>query len=132
VTVADRRGREATYAARLQEKLAATEPPRHRSTEMVVDVIEALVTGDPIDLPLNIPNAGQCPDLPPDVVVESMCTVGASGICGRDRAVAPPALAALFTDPLAGSLDHARLLELASAIVDATAAWLPQFAATAG
>src|SRR5205823_5734703 len=117
------------------------------------------VTGDPIDLPLNTPNAGQCPDLPADVVVESICTVDASGIRGRDRAVAPPALAALlrqvvaaqeltvdaavagsrdtllaalFTDPLAGALDHARLVELSSAIVDATAAWLPQFAATAG
>jgi alpha-galactosidase/6-phospho-beta-glucosidase family protein len=157
VTVTDRRGREATYAARLAEKLTATEPPRHRSTEMVVDVIEALLTGAPIHLPLNVPNAGQCPDLPPDVVVESICTVDSNGIRGRDRAVAPPALAALlrrvsaaqeltvdaavsgsrdallaalFTDPLASALDHARLVELAGAIVDATAPWLPQFAAT--
>jgi alpha-galactosidase len=158
VTIADRRGREANYAARLAEKLAATEPPRHRSTEMVVDVIEALVTGAPIEVPLNIPNAGQCPDLPAEVVVESICTVDSSGIRGRDRAAAPPALAALlrqvvsaqeltvdaalsgsrdtlpaalFTDPLAGAIDHAQLVDLASAIVDATAAWLPQFAATA-
>ena len=157
VTVADRRGREATYAARLVEKLAATEPPRHRSTEMVVDVIEALLTGTPVDLPLNVPNTGQCPDLAPDVVVESICTVDSRGIRGRDRAIAPPALgallrrvsaaqeltidaaaagsrdallAALFTDPLASSLDHARLVEVANAIVDATAPWLPQFAAT--
>jgi len=124
---------------------------------MVVDVIEALLTGTPIDLPLNVPNAGQCPDLPPDVVVESICTVDSSGIRGRDRAVAPPALAALlrrvsaaqeltvdaavsgsrdallaalFTDPLASALDHARLVELTDAIVDATAPWLLQFAAT--
>jgi alpha-galactosidase len=156
VTVADRRAREANYEARLAEKLAATEPPRHRSTEMVVDVIEALVTGDPIDLPLNIPNVDQCPDLPADVVVESICTVDARGINGRDRTGAPPALAALlqrvaaaqeltidaavagsrdallaalFTDPLASGLDHARRVELADAIVDATAPWLPQFSA---
>ena len=158
VTVADRRGREANYRGRLAEKLSSTEPPRHRSTEMVVDVIEAMVTGDPIDLPLNIPNAGQCPDLPADVVVESICTVDARGVRGRDRAVAPPALAALlqrvsaaqeltidaavsgsrdallaalFTDPLASALDHDRLVDLAGAMIDATAPWLPQFAAPA-
>ncbi len=158
VTVDDRRGREAAYATRLAEKLSAAEPPRHRSTEMVVDVIEALVTGAPIDLPLNIPNAGQCPDLPAEVVVESFCTVDAHGIRGRDQAVAPPApaallrrvsaaqeltveaactgsretlLAALFTDPLASALDHDRLVQLADAIVDATAPWLPQFGASA-
>jgi alpha-galactosidase len=158
VTVTDRRAREATYAARLEEKMAATEPPRQRSTEMVVDVIEALVTGTATELPLNIPNAGQCPDLPDDVVVEAFCTVDASGIRGRDHAVAPPALrallrrvaeaqeltvesalsgsrdallAALFTDPLAGALDHDRRVQLVDAIVDATAGWLPQFDATA-
>ena len=158
VTVADRRGREATYVARLAEKMVATGPPRHRSTEMVVDVIEALVTGDPVELPLNIPNAGQCPDLPAEVVVEAFCTVDANGIRGRDRVVAPPALgallrrvsaaqeltveaalsgrrdtllAALFTDPLASALDHDRLAQLADAIVDATARWLPQFGASA-
>src|SRR5690242_17109926 len=84
VTVADRRDREARYAARLAEKVVATEAPRHRSTEMVVDVIEALLTGSPVDLPLNVPNAGQCPDLPPGVVVESVCTVDSTGIRGRD------------------------------------------------
>jgi alpha-galactosidase len=158
VTVDDRRAREAVYATRLTDKLSATEPPRHRSTEMVIDVIEALVTGAPIDLPLNVPNAGQCPDLPVDVVVESLCTVDARGVRGRDRAVAPPALAALlqrvsaaqeltveaarsgdrdtllaalFTDPLAGALDHQRLVQLTDAILDATAPWLPQFGATA-
>jgi alpha-galactosidase len=158
VTVADRRGREATYAARLDEKMAATEPPRHRSTEMVVDVIEALVTGNAVELPLNVPNAGQCPDLPADAVVEAFCTVDANEIRGRDRAIAPPALAALlrrasaaqemtveaaltgsrdalvaalFTDPLASALDHDRLVQLAGAIVDSTARWLPQFGASA-
>jgi alpha-galactosidase/6-phospho-beta-glucosidase family protein len=158
VTVADRRGREANYNARLAERLTATEAPRHRSTEMVVDVIEALVTGSPIDLPCNVPNAGQCPDLPPDAVVEAICTVDAHGIRGRDQAVAPPVLAellrrvsaaqeltveaavsgsrdlllaALFTDPLASALDHDELVQLADTIVDATAPWLPQFASTA-
>jgi alpha-galactosidase/6-phospho-beta-glucosidase family protein len=125
---------------------------------MVVDVIEALVTGAPVELPLNIPNSGQCPDLPADVVVEAFCTVDANAIRGRDRVVAPPALgallrrvaaaqeltvdaalsgsrdtllAALFTDPLASALDHDRLARLADAIVDSTAAWLPQFGASA-
>jgi len=39
-------------------------------------------------------------------------------------------LAARFTDPPASALDHAQLVELAGAIVEATARWLPQFAAT--
>ena len=41
------------------------------------------------ELPLNRPNAGQCPDLPADAVVESMCVVDGDGIRGRD--VAPRA-----------------------------------------
>ena len=38
-------------------------------------VIDALVTGRPGTFPLDIPNAGQCADLAPDVVAESMCVV---------------------------------------------------------
>jgi len=153
-TVADRQARERRYLDTLAEKRAATRAPRHRSTEMVVDVIEALMTGTPIELPCNVPNRGQCPDLPDDVVVESICTIDGAGIRGRDRAVAPPALAellrrvvtaqeltldasvhgdrdallaALFSDPLASALDHSELVRLRDAIVAATARWLPQF-----
>ena len=39
--------------------------------------------------PLNRPNTGQCPDLPDDAVVESICVVDGDGIRGRD--VAPRA-----------------------------------------
>jgi alpha-galactosidase len=154
-TVADRREREARYNARLAEKLASTDAPSHRSTEMVVDVIEAVLTDVAIELPCNIPNAGQCPDLPIGSVVETVCTIDGGGIRGRDRAVAPQVLAellrrivtaqeltveaaltgdrealvaALFSDPLSSSLDHGKLVELADAITGATAQWLPQFA----
>ena len=35
--------------------------------------------------PVNIPNAGQCPDLPADAVVESICVVDGDGITGPRR-----------------------------------------------
>ncbi len=38
---------------------------------------------------MNLPNAGQCPDLPTDVVVESICVVDGDGMRGRDQARAP-------------------------------------------
>ena len=44
------------------------------------------VTGTRRELPLNRPNTGQCPDLPADAVVESICVVDADGIRGRDAA----------------------------------------------
>ncbi len=107
-------------------------------------MIDALVTGNPVELPMNIPNAGQCPDLPVGAVVESICVTDSSGIRGRDRVTAPPALAthlqrivtaqectvdaaltgdadalfaALFSDPQAGALDHDTLRALHAALV---------------
>jgi alpha-galactosidase/6-phospho-beta-glucosidase family protein len=104
---------------------------------------------------LILPNAGQCPDLPADVVVESMCTVDGDGIRGRDRAIAPPVLAeqlrrvvvaqeltvqaaitgrrddvlaAMLADPLAGRLDFDALGRMTDELLDATREWLPQFA----
>ncbi len=144
VTIADRRERERVYSQRLDERMMSTRAPRARSTELVVDVVDALTTGNPVELPMNIPNAGQCPDLPEGAVVESICIADASGIRGRDRAVAPPALAthllrvvtaqectvdaavtqssdallaALFSDPLAGALEHDTQLALHAALV---------------
>ncbi len=153
-TIEERRAREARYQRELDDRMRRERPPRGRSTELVVDVIEALVTGTPFTGPMNIKNAGHCPDLPDGAVVESMCIADGEGIRGRDRAVAPAPLAtllrrisaaqeltleaaltgsrevllhALFTDPLAGALDHDALLALRDAIVDATAEWLPRF-----
>jgi alpha-galactosidase len=154
-TIEERHGREARYQHELDDRMRRREPPHVRSTELVIDVVEALETGVPFVGPMNIPNAGHCPDLPDGSVVESYCIADGDGIRGRDRAVAPPPLAtllrrisaaqeltvdaalsgsrdtllhALFTDPLAGALDHDVLVALRDSIVDASAQWLPQFA----
>lgn len=154
-TIAQRRELAALHDARLDARMQSTRPPRGRSTELVVDVIEALTTGVPVELPMNIPNHGQCPDLPLDVITESICIADGTGIRGRDRAVAPPVLAsllqrvvtaqeltveaavtgdrevllhALFADPLAGMLDHDALTALRDTMIDETKEWLPQFA----
>jgi len=134
--------------------LAAPEVSRMPSGELVAAVIDSFERDRPRDLPLNLPNAGQCPDLPAAVVVESMCTVDGAGIRGRDRSTAPPALAehlrrvsaaqeltveaaltgdrdtvfaALLADPLAGRIDYDRLQALTDDLLAATARWLPQF-----
>jgi alpha-galactosidase len=144
VTIADRKERERVYRERLDERMTSTRAPRARSTELVIDVVDALLTGNPVELPMNIPNAGQCPDLPEGAVVESICVADASGIRGHDQAVAPPALAthlrrivtaqectveaavnnsedallaALFSDPLAGALEHDALRALHAALL---------------
>jgi galacturan 1,4-alpha-galacturonidase len=144
VTIADRRERERLYNARLDERMLSTRAPRRRSTELVVDVIDALLTSAAVELPMNTPNAGQCPDLPTNAIVESICVADGNGIRGRDRVHAPTALAsllrrivtaqeltveaavnrdadallaALFSDPLAGALEHDTLLALHTALL---------------
>jgi galacturan 1,4-alpha-galacturonidase len=126
------------------------------SAEMMVQVIDSLTTGEHRELPINIPNAGQCPDLPMESVVESMCVVDDTGVRGRDRAATPPPVAellrrhvatqeltidaalsgdrqlvrdALALDPLAGRGDLVDLERMADELLAGTARWLPQFAA---
>jgi alpha-galactosidase/6-phospho-beta-glucosidase family protein len=122
---------------------------------MVAPVIDSLVTGTPLELPLNVPNNGQCPDLPSGAVVESMCVVGAAGIRGRDRARLPAPLAELLRrhvavheltvsaalsgdraqagaafalDPLAGRGDLLDIEAMVENLLVGTAPWLPRFA----
>ena len=125
------------------------------SGELVAPLIDSFISDHARSYPLNLPNAGQCPDLPEDVVVESICTADADGVRGRDRAVCPPALAehlrrvsasqelsvdaalsgqrekvfeAMLADPLAGRIDWDQLQAMTDEMLDATAPWLPQFA----
>jgi alpha-galactosidase len=153
-TIAQREGHEAQYVADLEKKLATDEIDTMPSGEMVHTVIRCLLTGDMAWLPLNIPNDGQCPDLPPDVVVESMCVVDGDGIRGRDSAAAPPLLAeqlrrvsasqelvveaavrgdrdlalnAMLADPLASRIDYDQLQHMTDEMLAATREWLPQF-----
>ncbi|MGH9016676.1 MAG: hypothetical protein ACRDY1_02905 [Acidimicrobiales bacterium] len=125
------------------------------SGEIVAPVIDSLLTGTHRELPVNLPNAGQCPDLPADVVVESMCIIDGDGMRGRDAPHAPPAitewvrrqvavqeltveaavsgdrraaLEAFALDPLAGRGDLRDVEAMADELLAATARWLPQFA----
>ncbi len=124
------------------------------SGELPALVIDSLLTGTPRHLPVNIPNAGQVPDVPADVVVESICTIDADGVRGRDVAPLPPAYAelvrrhvavgeltvaaaldgdralaeaAFFLDPLAGRGDLHQTDEMIGELLAGTAVWLPQF-----
>jgi alpha-galactosidase len=125
-----------------------------QSGELPALVIDSLVTGRRRDLPVNIPNAGQVPDVPADSVVESICIVDGDGIRGRDVAPLPPpyaelvrrhaavaemtveaaldgdralAEAAFFLDPLAGRGDLGQTEAMIEELLTATADWLPQF-----
>ena len=125
------------------------------SGELPAPVIDSLVTGARRELPANIPNAGQVPDVIADAVVESICIIDGDGIRGRDVAPLPPpydelvrrhvavaeltvaaavggdrslAEAAFFLDPLAGRGDFHQTEAMVDELLSATAAWLPQFA----
>jgi alpha-galactosidase/6-phospho-beta-glucosidase family protein len=127
----------------------------HPSGELVAPVIDSLITGTRREVPLNLPNVGQCPDLPAESVVEAICVVDDQGMRGRDAAIAPAPLAellrrhvavqeltveaavradpglvraALALDPLAGRIDWAEIDAMGGELLAGTAQWLPQFA----
>jgi alpha-galactosidase/6-phospho-beta-glucosidase family protein len=153
-SIEDREGWQRWFIERFDKALA--EPPRrHRmSGEMAAYVIDSLVTGEHREFPVNRPNTGQAPDLPPDVVVESMCVVDDDGITPRETVVAPQpfaeiirrhvavqeltveaalegdrtkAKAAFLLDPLAGRGDFCDMEAMVDELLDATSSWLPQF-----
>ncbi|MSO37961.1 MAG: hypothetical protein EXQ69_06890 [Acidimicrobiia bacterium] len=153
-TIADRQRDQVKHIADFESMLAATEVSVMPSGELVAALIDSRLRDKPRDFPLNLPNIGQCPDLPVDVVVESMCIVDATGVRGRDVAVAPPAIAehlrrvsasqeltvdagisgdrdlvvaAMLADPLAGRIDYDLLERMSDEMLSATAKWLPQF-----
>jgi alpha-galactosidase len=144
------------YIADVDAWLAGTKRLQTWSSgELPAPVIDSLVTGEARHVPANIPNAGQVPDVPADVVVESICTVDGDGIRGRDVAPLPQpyaelvrrhvavgeltvaaalsgdralAEAAFFLDPLAGRGDFHQTEAMVDELLSATSAWLPQFA----
>lgn len=154
-TIEEREAWQAKYRAEFEKMLAAAEISKMPSGEMVAPVIDCLLRDRAGSFPLNIPNDRQVADLPPAVVVESMCVVDGDGVRGRDRVTLPPAMAdclrrvsasqelaveaaiagnrdqvfeAMFLDPLAGRIDYDRGREMTEAMLAATARWLPQFA----
>lgn len=156
-SIATRQEHQEGYVADVDAWLAGTKTLQTwQSGELPAPVIDSLVTGTPRELPVNIPNAGHCPDLPADAVVEAICVVDGDGVRGRDRASTPPAYAeilrrhvavqeltveaavtgdralaaeAFALDPLAGRGDLHRTDAMVAGLMDGTARWLPQFAA---
>jgi len=117
-------------------------------------MIEAMLTNVPFEAPVNIPNTGQAPNLPRDVVLESICVIDGSGIRGRDVSVLPApydeivrrhtatqeltvdaalkgdktlARQAFELDPLAGRGDLGEIEAMVDELLAGTAEWLPQF-----
>jgi alpha-galactosidase len=142
------------YKAEFAELRASVKIPTTPSGEMVAPLIDSVITGKERRLPLNLPNAGQCPDLPNDVVVESVCTCDGDGVRGTGETRAPFAMGewlrrisssqeatvdaartgsrakvveAMLLDPLAGRIDFDRLEQMTDEMIAATSRWLPQF-----
>jgi alpha-galactosidase len=136
--------------------LAGTKPLQTwQSGELPSPMIEAMLTGNPFEAPVNIPNTGQAPDLPADVVLESICVIDGDGIRGRDVSRLPAPYAeivrrhtatqeltveaalrgdralaaqAFALDPLAGRGDLGEIDAMVAELLAGTAEWLPQFA----
>jgi alpha-galactosidase len=154
-TIEDRERSQGQYVAALDALLATDDLPAAQSGEIVAPLLSCFLTGDHGEFPLNLPNIGQCPDLPDDVVVESIGVTDGHGVHGRDHALAPPFLAevlrrvaasqeltveaalsgsretafeAMLADPLAGRADYDTVARMTGELIDATKPWLPQFA----
>jgi alpha-galactosidase/6-phospho-beta-glucosidase family protein len=154
-TIADRERDAGGHKETLAEMRASNEVSRTPSGEMVAPMIDAFLRDRPHAFPLNLPNTGQVPDLPSDVVVEAMCVADGKGLHSRDEPRLPPVLAewvrrisaaqertveaalsgsrdqvveAMLLDPLAGRIDFDHLEQMTDEMLAATARWLPQFA----
>ena len=154
-SIEDRIHFEKVFSDQLDAMLAHEEVSHMPSGEMLAGVIDSLLGGRTRNLPVNIPNHGQAPDLPDGIIVESMCTTNADSIRGRDVASAPPILGeylrrisssqelvveaalrgsrdlvfqAMLADPMASRIDFTRLEQMTGEMIDATKPWLPAFA----
>ncbi len=153
-TIEDRERDQDAHVAALGSMLASREVESLPSGEMVAPVIQCLLLDQPGRFPLNVPNEGQVADLPLGATVESMCIVSGNGVRGRDSVVLPAplaeclrrvsasqeltvdaavsgdrdaAFAAMLLDPLTSRLDYDAIVAMTDEMLDATAAWLPQF-----
>jgi len=155
-SIAKREQHQAEYVADVDAWLAGTkELQTWQSGELPSPMIQAMLSGEPFEAPVNIPNAGQGVGLPADAVLESICVIDGNGVRGRDQSALPapydeivrrhvatqeltveaalrgdPALAAeAFTlDPLAGRGDLRVTEDMIEGLLAGTAEWLPLFA----
>jgi galacturan 1,4-alpha-galacturonidase len=154
--ISRREEHQAGYIADVDAWLAGTKDLQTwQSGELPSPMIQAMLTGDPFEAPVNIPNTGQGVGLPRDAVLESICVIDAEGIRGRDRSTLPApydeivrrhvatqelvveaalrgdrtmAGEAFTLDPLAGRGDLRDMETMIDELLDGTAEWLPQFA----
>jgi alpha-galactosidase len=152
-TIDQREKHQHEYVDNVESMLSGdTKVPTWSSDELVAPVIDSLVTGTHRELPLNLPNSGQCPDLPVDAVVEAICVVDSGGMRGRDTPLLPApvaellrrqvatqeltvaaavsgdrnlAIAAFELDPLAGRGDLRSTETMVDELLSGTAEWLP-------
>ncbi|MGH8979153.1 MAG: hypothetical protein ACRDV7_13830, partial [Acidimicrobiia bacterium] len=92
-SIADREAWQDYFKAEYAELKAAPEVPGRPSGELVAPLIDAFLRDKARSFPLNLPNAGQCPDVPDGPVVEAMVSTDGDRLHGRDAATAPPVLA---------------------------------------
>jgi alpha-galactosidase len=152
-TIETREKHQTEYIENVEGMLSGkNQVPTWSSDELVAPVIDSLLTGTHRELPLNLPNKGQCPDLPEDAVVEAICVVDSDGMRGRDTPHLPApvaellrrqvatqeltveaavnadrsmATAAFELDPLAGRGDLRSTEKMIDELLAGTAAYLP-------
>jgi alpha-galactosidase len=138
---------------------SAEKIPPWPSGELVAPLLGAVVTGDQVHLPLNLPNTGQVKSLEHGPVIECIGLVNAAGVRPRDQVEVGSVLGeylrrivhsqevtveaaltgdrsrvleALLTDPVSGAMAYEHVLAMASELFASTARWLPQFSASGG
>ncbi len=153
--ISRREQHQADYVADVDAWLAGTKDLQAwQSGELPSPMIQAMLTGEPFEAPVNIPNTGQAPGLPRDAVLESICVIDGDGIRGRDVSLLPGpydeivrrhvatqeltveaaltgdrrlAAEAFALDPLAGRGDLRDMEAMVDELLAGTAEWLPQF-----
>jgi len=154
-TIAERIAYEERYRADLETRLSSDDVSTMPSGEMVAPLIDSMLRDKRRTFPLNLPNTGQAPGIPHDVVVETMCVADAAGPRGGAPATAPGVLgeyvrrmtavdelcveaavsgkrddviAAMLADPLSSKIDYDEMIRMTDELLAATKPWLPQFA----
>ena len=154
-TIAERIEHEERYKADLEARLATDDVSAMPSGEMVAPLIDSIIRDKLRTFPLNLPNRGQAPGIPNDIVVETMCQADANGPRGGAPATVPGVLgeyvrrmtavdelcveaaisgkrddviAAMLADPLSSKIDYDDMVRMTDELLAATKPWLPQFA----
>jgi alpha-galactosidase len=134
--------------------LASDEITTFPSGELVAELIDSLITGAPLPLPVNLPNQGQVENLANGVIVESIGQAEGGTVQPRDRVRVPSVLGeqlrrvaeseeltveagvtgdptrvleAMLADPVAGALPYGHVVAMTDELLSATSPWLPQF-----